>query len=283
MRLFGACCPCIESESDQLFRLADLSLQLVPVLWFRKIKHHVKKPNDSGTSSYLCAARDYLYCGGCYDDIVDDDTKRNNTDNEDEEAQHMPQQVRYSPYVPLNATLSVIDTNWYGPALRVSSNHFVFADDDVIMSNQPSKASGVIGTISDKVTMTKTIPLSEIDSATAISKDECLKLGLDGAEDFVVVVKSKFNKAMLLVFHVIPPGHGVDMKKCKTRDQVVDHINMLLTWNSMQVDKTKKGSVANADIEVVNNAEVGANFVMMTDDNNKDQQNGESQQQQQHI
>ena len=274
MRLFGACCPCIERETDQLFRLADLSLQLVPVLWFRKIKHHTKKPNGgNGTSSYLCGASDYLCIGGTgYDDMVDDDTKKAKDGGEDDDTTPLPQQVLYSPYVPINATLSVVDTAWYGPALQVSSNQFVFADDDVKVSNQPSLESGVIGNISDKVIMKKVIPLSEIDSATSASKDECLAMGIDGAEDFCVVLKSKHNtQTKLLVFHVIPPGHGLDVKKCHTRDQVIDHINMLLTWNTTQINNNnnnktaKAASVANADIEIVNSAEVGANFVLFDD------------------
>ena len=268
MRLYGACCPCIESETDQLFRLADLSLQLVPILWFRKIKHHTKRTNGSsgsnGASSYLCGAGDYLCIGGTgYDDMIDDDTKVK--DGDDVDTTPLPQQVLYSPYVPINATLSVVDTAWYGPALQVSSNQFVFADDDVTTSKQPSLESGVIGNISDKVSMKKVIPLSEIDSATSASKDECLAMGIDGAQDFCVVLKSKHNtQAKLLVFHVIPPGHGLDVKKCHTRDQVIDHINMLLTWNTTQINNktnggTKKASaVANADIEIVNSTEVGA-------------------------
>ena len=196
LRLGGICCACVESSDDLYYRLADLALTSVPVRWLRRLGHY-NSPSDGAVRGLVDGS-----------DAVK------------------------PPNAIINATLDVLDTS-DGPAIRVTSNQFVFADED----------DGEVVAISDNIVISKTILLKNVTSASGGTFDDWAKMGLLSGEGRImstgVMIKSRdsatSDKERTLIFEVkTQPGvkHGL------SRDDVVKHINALVDFERTRLGLT---------------------------------------------
>ena len=131
------------------------------------------------------------------------------------------------PNAVISAQLDVVDAV-QGPAIRLTSSQFIFADED----------DGDVVAISESIVLTKTVLLRDIISVACGTFDEWARLGLLAGDGRIintgVLIKSKspsesggIAKERVLIFQVkTKPGtkHGL------TRDDVVKHINTLVDF-----------------------------------------------------
>ena len=197
LRLGGVLCSCIESQEQIHYRLADLALRNVQVRWLRRLGQY--KVQSSTTSSSADSAA--VVSGG-------------------------PNVIK-PPNAVISAQLDVVDAV-QGPAIRLTSSQFIFADED----------DGDVVAISESIVLTKTVLLREIVSVTSGTFDEWARLGLLAGDGRIintgVLIKSKspsesggIAKERVLIFEVkAKPG----MKHVLSRDDVVKHINTLVDF-----------------------------------------------------
>ena len=199
LRLGGILCSCIESQDQFYYRLADLALRNVQVRWLRRLGQY-----NVQSSSIVAAGRS----AGTTKDAKP----------------KTPSDVIKPPNAVINAQLDVVDAA-QGPAIRLTSSQFIFADED----------DGDVVAISESIVLTKTVPLRDIVSVTSGTFDEWARLGLLAGDGRIintgVLIKSKspsgsggIAKERLLIFEVkARPG----MKHGLSRDDVVKHVNTL--------------------------------------------------------
>lgn len=231
LHCLGTCCPCFESTTDHNFRLAELSLQSVPIRWIRVI---VTKKDGTGGLGH----------GSLFDGICAVGSESSDLPGGSDVVVSSDEKAAQPTHISIDATLSIVDTRHDGPALRIISTAFVFADDDAPNNGSnavsTSENRGVKGSFSEDIRMVKTIPLSEIACATPGADQEWKELGLeDGgrARRTGVLLKSKSSEddggakismgsrsKRLLALELVNEGDGL------TRDMVVQHINTLIGW-----------------------------------------------------
>ena len=195
LRLGGILCSCIESQDQFYYRLADLALRNVQVRWLRRLGQYNVQSSSVGTSTTKDAKP------------------------------KTPSDVIKPPNAVINAQLDVVDAA-QGPAIRLTSSQFIFADED----------DGDVVAISESIVLTKTVPLRDIVSVTSGTFDEWARLGLLAGDGRIintgVLIKSKSSsesggKERVLIFEVkARPG----MKHGLSRDDVVKHINTLVDF-----------------------------------------------------
>ena len=202
LRLGGVLCSCIESQDQIHYRLADLALRNVQVRWLRRLGQY-KVQSSSADSAAVVS-------GG-------------STESEPKS----PPNVIKPPNAVISAQLDVVDAV-QGPAIRLTSSQFIFADED----------DGDVVAISESIVLTKTVLLREIVSVTSGTFDEWARLGLLAGDGRIintgVLIKSKspsesggIAKERVLIFEVkAKPG----MKHVLSRDDVVKHINTLVDF-----------------------------------------------------
>lgn len=195
LRLGGILCSCIESQDQFYYRVADLALRNVQVRWLRRLGQYNVQSSSVGTSTTKDAKP------------------------------KTPSDVIKPPNAVINAQLDVVDSA-QGPAIRLTSFQFIFADED----------DGDVVAISESIVLTKTIPLRDIVSVTSGTFDEWARLGLLAGDGRIintgVLIKSKSSsesggKERVLIFEVkVRPGvkHGL------SRDDVVKHVNTLVDF-----------------------------------------------------
>lgn len=206
LRLGGILCSCIESQDQFYYRLADLALRNVQVRWLRRLGQYNVPSNNAGSDAVV---------------------KGRSTDTTKDAKPKTPSDVIKPPNAVINAQLDIIDSA-QGPAIRLTSSQFIFADED----------DGDVVAISESIVLTKTVPLRDIVSVTSGAFDEWARLGLLAGDGRImntgVLVKSKSpsrsggkDKERVIIFEVkAKPG----MKHGLSRDDVVKHVNTLVDF-----------------------------------------------------
>ena len=206
LRLGGILCSCIESQDQFYYRLADLALRNVQVRWLRRLGQYNVQSSSVGSTAVVA---------GRYAGTTKDAKPKT------------PSDVIKPPNAVINAQLDVVDAA-QGPAIRLTSSQFIFADED----------DGDVVAISESIVLTKTVPLRDIVSVTSGTFDEWARLGLLAGDGRIistgVLIKSKspsgsggIAKERLLIFEVkARPG----MKHGLSRDDVVKHVNTLVDF-----------------------------------------------------
>ena len=204
LRLGGILCSCIESQDQFYYRLADLALRNVQVRWLRRLGQYNVQSSSVGSTAVVA---------GRYAGTTKDAKPKT------------PSDVIKPPNAVINAQLDVVDAA-QGPAIRLTSSQFIFADED----------DGDVVAISESIVLTKTVPLRDIVSVTSGTFDEWARLGLLAGDGRIintgVLIKSKSSsesggKERVLIFEVkARPG----MKHGLSRDDVVKHINTLVDF-----------------------------------------------------
>jgi len=196
LRLGGIFCACMEGDDHSHYRLADMALKSVPIRWLRRLGHF-NSPTDGAVQGQVD--------GG-------DATK--------------------PPNAIIDATLNAVDTA-DGPAIRVISNQFVFADED----------DGDVRAISENIVISKTVLLKNITSVSGGTFDDWAKMGLLSGDGRImstgVMIKFKdgikSDKERTLSFETkSQPGvkHGL------TRDEVVKHLDALVDFERTRLGLT---------------------------------------------
>ena len=235
LRLLVCCCPCLESESDRSARDGIIALQGIPLKWYRKCKSEdintaaVAKGDNQPRSSPGAAIVDGINEGlsqiGIKCSLSGDGFALAPTCN-----------------VGIVSTLDVIDTD-DGPALRVtprcsSEKLYTFIDED------DSKVTG------RRRPAPKTVMLRDIGTVGAgdglLESASRIAGGLScGVKVFGKAVDSTLlvgPATPLLQFDVFETAiHGV------TRDEVVLHLNALVTWNRNRIANNLCGAVGTID------------------------------------
>lgn len=193
LRLGGIWCACMESDDHVYYRLADMALRSVPIRWLRRLGHY-NSPTDGAVQGQVDSS---------------DATK--------------------PPNAIINATLDVVDTA-AGPAIRVISNQFVFADED----------DGDVRAISDNIVISKTILLKNITSTSGGTFDDWARMGLLSGEGRImstgVMIKFKDGSKERTLSFEVKSQSGV--KHGLTRDDVVKHINALVDFERNRLGLT---------------------------------------------
>lgn len=211
LRICGSMCPCFVSEQEHAMRIADLFLQSVPILWYRKIK--VSPYNEGGST--LLGATDDLFSGVC-------------GKLEDHQIPKPARKPGMGPtittFVPIEATLNVVDTN-KGPALLITSNKYSFVDDDDETDTNKSEI------------MSKRILFKNMLLATAGKASEWEAIGVPPDDAFVILSKdmsadsndklarSKFTR--VLTCRLLPGS-----KLSLSREETLRHLNTLISWDN---------------------------------------------------
>ena len=138
LRLGGILCSCIESQDQFYYRLADLALRNVQVRWLRRLGQYNVHQSSSVGSTTVASGRS----AGTPKDAKP----------------KAPSDVIKPPNAVINAQLDVVDAA-QGPAVRLTSSQFIFADED----------DGDVVAISESIVLTKTVPLRDIMSVTSMN------------------------------------------------------------------------------------------------------------------
>jgi len=192
LRFWSTLFPYFVSEEEQAIRNADMCLQSVPIRWLRRVQvlPREERKNRHGANtgnSIIAEAAKMTVCGS-------------DTTFSSEEAQEQAVVSRYSPYIGIDATVTVIDTQ-DGPALEILSHQYTFVDYgsdtapvewNSILSSSPGRSG--IYTDTNCTTMRKVIPFGQMEFATAGEEAEWEAIGLKReTKGFMIYKKTNMN------------------------------------------------------------------------------------------
>mmetsp|Transcript_4396 Transcript_4396/g.7680 ORF Transcript_4396/g.7680 Transcript_4396/m.7680 type:complete len:273 (-) Transcript_4396:78-896(-) len=231
LRLEGFFCPCNESEGDYVARMGAVTLQAVPVQWYREVRNDgsvkastLRRPSSNGDSPSGGNSSNDIF-----DSVVNGFNRGVDTVAKALALDDLPPEAYLTSYVGIDAKLS-IGSGPKGPSIIVTptsilttpENFYDFYDEDDSGLQKGTK----------RTSASKTVALCEVSEVVTgdgffnqRGRVSCgvRVLGLPDANGILGAVG--FGKNVLLFDVEESTVHNV------TRDEVVHHLNNLLEWD----------------------------------------------------